>query len=246
MILVYVPAGTFAMGSTDGEDNEAPVHDVTLDAFWLDRTEVTNAQYAAFLNVEGNQTEGGVTWLEGDSESVLVEQSGGTFRAKSGYEDHPVAVVSWYGANAYCGWAGGRLPTEAEWEYAAGGPESRVYPWGDDQQQGYANCTESDCVDGLGLTAPVGSFPEGASWVGALNMAGNVWEWVTDWNHSKYYGTSPSNNPSGPSSGTSRVLRGGGWYDNWDRLRVAYRYGLSPDARTSGIGFRCVGGAPGQ
>ncbi len=246
MTMVYVPAGTFAMGSADGENREAPVHEVTLDAYWLDRTEVTNAQFAAFLNAEGNQTEGGVTWLLDDSDYMLIERSGETWRTKSGYEEHPVIEVSWYGAAAYCEWAGGRLPTEAEWEYAAAGPESRTYPWGDDQRQGYANCTESDCADGFEKTAPVGSFPEGASWVGALDMAGNVAEWVNDWHRDDYYSTSPLRNPSGPASGNFRGIRGGAWYFKWNTLRAADREYYDPDLRDDILGFRCVGGAPGN
>jgi hypothetical protein len=121
-VMVYVPAGEFEMGSTEGDSDEQPVHDVTLDGFWIDKHEVTNAQFAAFLNEKGNQEEGGTTWLELDSDDCLIEKSGEEFRPKSGYADHPVVEVSWYGAKAYAKWVGGQLPSEAEWEYAARGP----------------------------------------------------------------------------------------------------------------------------
>ncbi len=119
MVMVYVPGGTFQMGSDEDDSNEQPVHTVTLDAFWIDQTEVTNAQFAAFLNDQGNQTERGVTWLELESDYSLIEQTGDEYQPKSSYADHPVLEVSWYGANAYCQWAGVQLPTEAQWEYAA-------------------------------------------------------------------------------------------------------------------------------
>jgi formylglycine-generating enzyme required for sulfatase activity len=246
MIMVYVPAGTFAMGSTHGDSDETPVHNVTLDAFWLDQTEVTTEQYAAFLNSEGNQTEDGDIWVTTDGDFAVVERSGGTYRPRSGYWNRPVTDVGWYGARAYCVWVGGRLPTEAEWEYAAGGPESRIYPWGNAQRRGYANCGESICADGLEETAPVGSFPKGASWVGALDMAGNVWEWVADWYQSDYYSISVSTNPSGPLSGGTRVSRGGSWGDDWHALRATERLNPKPTVRSQFHGFRCAGDAPGQ
>ena len=126
MTMVYVPSGTFQMGSDEGDSDEQPVHAVTLDSFWIDQTEGPNAQYAMVLNNRGNQTEDGVTWLDVKDENCLVEQSEGEFQPKSNYADHPVIEVSWYGAAAYCEWTGGRLPTEAEWEYAARGEQSFV------------------------------------------------------------------------------------------------------------------------
>jgi len=133
MVQMYVPEGSFWIGSPGGEgqDDEHPQHEVYLDAFWIDRTEVTNAMYAAFLNEMGNQREGGVTWLDATAEDVLLERVGGEWRPLAGYEDHPVVEVSWYGAAVYCTWAERRLPTEAEWEKAArGGLEGAFYPWG--------------------------------------------------------------------------------------------------------------------
>ncbi len=237
MVMVYVPYGEFEMGSTQGDDDEEPVHSVALDAFWIDQTEVTNQQFVAFLKEEDNQDEGGATWLDLDDDDCLIEWSGGDFRPKSGYADHPVTEVTWYGARAYCAWADARLPTEAEWEYAARGPDGFIYPWGNsgptcDLTQ-YGGCS--------GRTVPVGSLPEGASWCEALDMAGNVWEWVADW-----YGDYPSGrqvNPTGSSSGEYRVLRGGSSYINPYNVRSATRYRDLPDSTNYYLGFRCARGS---
>jgi formylglycine-generating enzyme required for sulfatase activity len=255
-VMVYVPAGGFLMGSTDEDidtvvaecggcarevfTSEQPQHVVYLDAFWIDRTEVTNAQFAAFLSAQGNQTEGGVTWLDQQSESCLIEGWSGQFQPKSGYDQHPVVEVTWYGANAYCAWAGKRLPTEAEWEYAARGPDGDIYPWGNDPP----DCDratywgqDGGCVRGGTV---VGSYPSGASPYGALDMAGNVWEWVADWYQDDYYAQLPGRNPPGPDSGTYRIVRGGSWSSFAWRARTAYRYDHLPNDSISLIGFRCV------
>lgn len=239
MTMVYVPGGTFQMGSEDGDSDEQPVHEVTVDGFWLDQTEVTNAQFAAFLNERGNQTEGGVTWLDLEDEDCLIEQRGGDFESKSGYTDHPVIEVSWYGAAAYCEWADadGRLPTEAEWEYAARGEQGNKYPWGSADP----TCDLVQYGACLGRMVPVGSFPEGASWCDALDMAGNVWEWVGDW-----YGDYPSQsqvNPTGPGAGYSRVLRGGSWGNSAGVLRGANRHWYYPHYWYFNSGFRCARGS---
>jgi len=238
MVMVYVPGGTFQMGSTDGGDDEKPVHAVTLDSFWIDQYEVTNEQFAAFLNEQGNQTEGGATWLDLEDEDCLIEGEGGEYRPKSGYQDHPVIEVSWYGAQAYCEWAGGRLPTEAEWEYAARGPDGNTYLWGEAFECSRGNFYGESC-DGYERTAPVGSFEDGASWCGALDMAGNVWEWVVDW-YGEYLSTAQKN-PTGPEAGDYKVLRGGSWVTSPISVRSANRYGDIPDVRFGGVGFRCVG-----
>jgi formylglycine-generating enzyme required for sulfatase activity len=260
MVEVWVPGGAFQMGTTDDEaeaalqlcndlvgncsptwfDDEQPAHTVLVDDFWMDKTEVTNAHFAAFLNAQGNQTEEGATWLDlWDAES-LIALSGDAYRAEAGYEAHPVVEVTWYGARAYCEWIGGRLPTEAEWEYAARGPDGTIYPWGDVWVQNVANCAQDVCRDGYGTTAPVGSFPTGESWAGALDLAGNVWEWVADWYGLEYYAASPRDNPTGPASGEVRVLRGGSWYLDARRIRGAYRAGHTPESSDSDGGFRCV------
>ena len=243
MTMVYVPAGGFQMGSNESDlladDDEKPEHSVTLSAFWIDQTEVTNAQFVAFLNEQGNQKEADSTWLEIKDQDALIEQQGDTFQAKDRFTDHPAIEVSWYGAKAYCQWAGGRLPTEAEWEYAARGPEGLIYPWGNQFDDSLANC--SICDDNYLRTAPVGTFPAGASWVGALDMAGNVWEWTNDWYESQYYASSPEVNPQGFDGGTRKVLRGGSWNIIEARnLRAAYRFIVRPTVRHNIVGLRCV------
>ena len=224
---VYVPAGSFMMGSQAGFDNEGPVHEVTLDAFWLDRTEVTNAQYAACV------ADGACDPPENSS-----SYSRDSYYLNPEYADYLVIYVRWEDAAAYAEWAGGRLPTEAEWEYAARGPQSFVYPWGNQAITcDLANYwgKNGGCV---GDTSKVGDYPDGASWVGALDMAGNVWEWVNDWYNSDYYTRSSGLNPPGPESGEYRALRGGSWSDLDQDTRAAYRYGDDPINGGNDVGFR--------
>jgi formylglycine-generating enzyme required for sulfatase activity len=251
MMMVYVPGGEFEMGSMEGASDEPPEHTVALDGFWMDRTEVTNAQFAAFMNEQGNHVDGGGTWLQVEAEGSLIERIGEEYQPKSGFADHPVVEVSWFGAAAYCEWTGARLPTEAEWEYAARGPQGPIYPWGDKfdcsrgnfddetQMDGYVVPGGEGC-DGYERTAPVGSFPAGASWCRALDMAGNVWEWVGDWYDSDYYDRSTFRNPMGPSSGTDRVLRGGSYYVTQGHDRATNRNHYVPAARYDFLGFRCA------
>jgi len=236
MVQFYIPAGTFLMGSTD----EKPVHEVYMDAFWMDQHEVTNAQYAAFLNEVGNQEEGGVTWLDAGYGGVLIGKSDGEWVPNTGHEDHPVKKVSWYGARAYCEWAGRRLPTEAEWEKGArGGLTGMKYPWGDESPVftlGAANGARFNMFGGI--TLPVKSYaPNG---YGLYDMAGNVLEWAADWYDYEYYSSSPYENPQGPSDGEYRVLRGGSWRSGFYSLHVAYRDGYFPVIKTVLIGFRCA------
>jgi formylglycine-generating enzyme required for sulfatase activity len=246
--MVYVPAGEFTMGSDEYSD-EQPVHMVYLDAFYIDKTEVTNTQFAQFLSEQGNQEEGGVTWLDIGDEDCLISQSRGQYQPKSGYSDHPVIEVSWYGARAYCEWLGKRLPTEAEWEKAARGADGLIYPWGntfDGTKLNFADkntnfdWSDSNWDDGYADTAPVGSYPDGTSPYGALDMAGNVWEWVADWYDSGYYAASPESNPKGPASGDYRVIRGGSWGTSGARVRAASRLSRPPGGTGSDVGFRCA------
>jgi formylglycine-generating enzyme required for sulfatase activity len=254
MVMVYVPAGEFQMGSDmsdpDADEDEFPQHPVTLDSFWIDQTEVTNAQFAAFLNEQGNQTEGGVTWLDLENKDCLIKWLDGEYGPKSGYADHPVIMVSWYGAVAYCEWAGARLPTEAEWEYAARGPQGFIYPWGDDFDCSRGNFDDETQLDeyvvpggagcdGYMRTAPVRSFPDGTSWCKALDMVGNVWEWVADCHG--VYPSAAQANPTGPKEGDHKVLRGGGWGLNQRNVRAADRSYGTPIDRYDSVGFRCVG-----
>lgn len=236
MVMVYVPGGTFQMGSDAGFRDERPVHPVTLDAFWIDQTEVTNAQYALCV-ADGECAE-------------LSYADDSNFNG----DDYPVVGVSWDDAASYCAWAGAQLPTEAQWEYAARGEQGYIYPWGNDFDCSYGNFddeTEFDNYvvpggvgcDGHVRTAPVGSFLTGASWCDALDMAGNVWEWVADW-----YGDYPSGaqtNPTGPTDGSSKVMRGGSFDDFEPVLRASVRNYDTPTYHYY-IGFRCMGVAPGQ
>jgi formylglycine-generating enzyme required for sulfatase activity len=216
--MVHVPAGEFIMGS-DREDREQPVHTVYLDAFYIDETEVTNAQYRTCVEAGG---------CDAPSDTMLYDDAD--------YAQYPVVYVSWYDADAYCRWAGKRLPTEAEWEKAARGTDGRTYPWGEG-----IDCDHAQSFDCHGdEKVPVGSKPKGASPYGALDMAGNVQEWVADWYDSGYYSQSPGRNPPGPDSGKYRVVRGGRARNS---IRSAYRMNLPPGVLRSETGFRCVRGS---
>lgn len=223
IVMVYVASGTFQMGSTQGDDNEKPVHPVTLDGFWMDRTEVTNAQYA--LCVAAGRCTAPFPL------STLWAPDG--YYGSSQYADYPVLNVSWHEAMTYCTWAGGQLPTEAQWEYAARGVDGRTYPWGNSEpdcaKANYANCKNS--------TTRVGSYPLGASPFGVLDMAGNLWEYVADWYGN--YPAEPQVNPIGPASGTLWVLRGGSWNNGPEFARATNRETVM-DRRTHIFGFRCV------
>lgn len=252
--MVFVPSGVFEMGSMDDE-RARPAHIVALDDFWIDQTEVTNAMFSEFLNQMGNQIEDEIPWWEpgAGSRGVVyghILEHEGTFAVHSGYEDYPVIEVSWYGAAAYCSWVGGRLPTEAEWEFAARGPQSLIYPWGNAFDGSRVNYCDINCHyrwqdrtsdDGAATWTVVGSYPSGASWCGALDMVGNVWEWVADWWSGDYFANSPRDNPQGPDSGSLVVARGGSWFDEPPALRAFTRTGLTHSSyRMHWVGIRCV------
>jgi len=226
MTMMLIPQGEFRIGSADGKVDEQPVHRVHLDAFWMDQTEVTNAQYkeCAASGLCTNPSMGD-SFTRREYYTSDNEQ----------YADFPVIHVNWYQAEAYCKWAGGRLPTEAEWEAAARGTDARTYPMGDAVAKGSANYAGF-----VGDTTRVGSYPAGSSPYGVLDMAGNVWEWVSDWYDQDFYSQSPRRNPAGPPSGSSRVLRGGSWEDDTDLLRSANRNFNDPLISTETWGFRCV------
>ena len=241
--MIYVPGGEFLMGSTDAdrkaEADEKPAHTVYLDAFWIDKTEVTNTQYVQFLNALGEYrgTCGGHDCVETtveDKDSHILHQEG-RYVVESGFEDHPVIEMTWYGAQAYCEWAGVRLPTEAEWEKAARGVDGRLYPWGNDAP----DCGRAQYADCSGMTVPVGSKPTGPSPYGVLDMAGNVWEWVSDWYDPAFYGSSPARNPQGPDSGERKVFRGGSWGYLPKFIRTTERARNRPSYAGFNIGFRC-------
>lgn len=259
--MLLIPAGEFQMGSHDGSGDEKPVHTLYTDAFYMDKYEVTNAQYARFLNESRNVRDTHEKYgrkVRNSDRKILIYTDGNspiekvedTFVLKAGYENYPVHVT-WFGAAAYAHHYGKRLPTEAEWEKAArGGLAGKKYPWGDAEPDG-TQCNFADrntsggwlgewsdrnANDGYTGTAPVGCYtPNG---YGLYDMAGNVWEWCSDWYG--YYPRSYVKSPVGSDSGTRRVLRGGSWNNIPDHLRVTYRYSRGPEDSTSYIGFRCA------
>jgi formylglycine-generating enzyme required for sulfatase activity len=232
---ILIPAGSFQMGCDSSNPAEScnsweqPLHTVTLSTYTIDKYEVTNARYQACV------TAGGCT-VPGSVDSSKRSPYYGT----STYADYPVLNVDWFQANAFCAWAGKRLPTEAEWEKAArGSSDTRKYPWGNSAP----DCTKTNYDSCVGDTSRVGSYPSGASPYGVMDMAGNVDEWVQDWYDSSYYSVSPSNNPQGPETGTYRVLRGGSWvsFDFVGDVRSALRSVLPPrPLDLDSNGFRCV------
>lgn len=243
MVLLYVPAGNFIMGSDKDEylakPDEHPQHQVYLDAFWIDQTEVTNAMFAAFLNEAGNQEVDGKYWLNLRLSDPKFVQEEGVWLPQAGFENHPVVNVTWHGAKAYCAWASRRLPTEAEWEKAARGTEGSLYPWGDDGPTcERANYDDADCL--LRQSVPVGSYPEGKSPYGALDMSGNAWEMVSDYYAADYYAKSPENNPTGPIEGESHAVRGGSFFAHSYDVRPARRADSPSTGSAPYIGFRCA------
>ena len=276
MVFVPVPAGEFEMGSTEEEvdaalalcnasrgncergwfADEQPQHTVSLDAYWIGQTEVTNAQFQQFVDAGGYAAE---RYWSAEGWQVRSDEGWGGPRCLEDENfnapDQPVVCVSWYEAEAYTRWlseasgAAIRLPTEAEWEKAARGTDGRIFPWGDEFDGNRLNFCDVNCEydwkdetydDGYTYTAPVGSYPEGASPYGALDMAGNVWEWVNDWYQEDYYSQSPGSNPQGPATGESRVLRGGSWYRDDYLVRSARRDYVFPGLWIGDVGFRCV------
>lgn len=252
---VWVPAGCFKMGSDPTKDSQAqsdeePAHDVCITkGYWLDVYDVTNAAFDAFVKVGGYTTDGywsadGLKWKQSGS----ISGPNTSCSQYSSDSQQPRVCVNWYEAEAYANWRTTtatdgtlyRLPTEAEWEYAARGPESPIYPWGNTFDKSKANTIEA----GPGKTTTVGSYPAGASWVGAQDMVGNVFQWVADWSDANYYGNAPKNDPTGPTSGQSRVLRGGSWDNNQRGARSAYRNDYDPGGQFSVVGFRVVGVVP--
>ena len=226
----WIPAGTFFMGCTPGDaacDADEPRHRVTLSrGFWLMTTEVTVGQYRAFAEATGRTMLAAPPFAQGD--------------------DHPVVYATWEKARDYCAWAGERLPSEAEWEYAArGGAPQAIFPWGNSIGRERANYGAERCCEGRAEgadrwveTAPVGSFS--ANGFGLFDMAGNVREWCADWYAPRYYETSPSADPTGPETGRGRVNRGGSWYDDPSFLRVSLRDRAGPDIDADILGFRCA------
>ena len=280
--MVLIPGGEFLMGTNETighpADGEGPAHTVRLKPFYLDRTAVSTAAFAAFIDATGYVTEAERYGWSFVFAGLLPDDAGptrgvaaapwwrqvygadwrrpeGPRSATDGREDHPVVHVSWNDADAYCHWAGKRLPTEAEWEYAArGGLEQQRFPWGNEETPGgvhHCNIWHGEfprmntLADGYLGAAPVGAFPPNG--YGLYNMVGNVWEWCSDWMSPTYYQTSPIDDPRGPSDGTHRVMRGGSYLCHRSycyRYRVAARGSNTPDSATGNLGFRCARDAP--
>ncbi len=246
MNMVYVPSGNFLMGSSAGAGgvDEYPEHTVYLSGYWIDQTEVTNAMFSEFVRETGYLTEAD---QNGTSNLFLsgswVNISGADWQhpkgpdsSLTGVEDHPVVHVSWNDAAAYCQWAGRSLPTEAQWEKAARGTDGLTYPWGNEPPSSdLANYTQN-----VWDTTVVGSYNSGASPYGALDMAGNVWEWVSDNYGQDYYSSQDSwSDPQGPTSGDYCVLRGASWVNYGNGLRTSNRSWASPSHTSISVGFRC-------
>ena len=238
--MATIPAGPFTMGSDTGPADERPAHQVHLSAFAIDRTAVTNAQFAMFLNAVGPINAQGERLFDVDDRDARIHRLGGQWTADSGFEAHPVVEVSWFGARDYCAWQGKRLPTEAEWEKAARGTDGRSYPWGENPP----DRTRAQFNAGWNETMPVGSFPDGASPYGLLDLAGNVWEWVSSayLPYPYQHGDGREDLKAGPVRGT----RGGGHDSPPEELTTTQRgRNLSRHFRAGhhNIGFRCAGEA---
>jgi formylglycine-generating enzyme len=281
--MVRLDGGIFLMGAEDGkgfkEDGEGPVRKVRLNPYWIDRCAVTNDEFARFANETGYTTEaerfgwsfvfyqfvprgaekhvkgaaGGAPWWRA-VEGACWHRPEGPGSDVEDRPDHPVVHVSWYDAVAYCDWSGKRLPTEAEWEYAArGGLKQRRFPWGNTltpNREHRCNIwqgkfpTKNTAEDGYVGTAPTESFPPNG--YGLYNVSGNVWEWCSDWFNATFHVRGPRENPTGPPTGTAKVIRGGSYLCHksyCNRYRVAARSSNTPDSSTGHIGFRCAANA---
>ena len=213
-----IPGGTVAMGAADGQDDERPVRPVTLTPFLLHEREVTWAQFRRYAAATGaTPPPPPRSWQPSAAE--------------------PVVNVTWAEADAYCRWAGGRLPTEAEWEYAARGPDARRYPWGDRWDPARTNSMQPE--DGFAEASPAGAFPSGASPFGVLDLAGNVWEWTADW-YGERRSSAAVTDPTGPAGGMEKVQKGGSFRFPPEDLRGANRFAELPTIRSEDTGFRCA------
>jgi formylglycine-generating enzyme required for sulfatase activity len=234
-IMVLIPAGEFWMGSDDGEGSpdEHPKHKVYLDDYYIEKYELTNAQYKKFCDAKGIEYPQVPGWEGMDDYFVK-------------FLDYPALSMDWDQAVAYAAWVGKRLPTEAQWEKAARGPDAFKYPWGSAEPDsgGVYRCNyipgADTSADAHKYAAPVGSYANGMSPYGLYDMAGNALEWCSDWHDGTYYGRSPERNPAGPDSGTDRICRGGSWRTGAKEVRCANRYYYEPSVRCTCVGIRCV------
>lgn len=235
---VNVPGGTFQMGSNDGNGNEQPIHTVTISSFEIAKFEITNGQYCEFLNnigCNGNGSHNGTEYIYMDDSECQINYNSNQFVPKNGKTDFPVIDVSWYGANAFALWTGGRLPTEAEWEYAARGgnnSDGNIYSGSNTVGDVAWYSSNSNNTHQIGTKAP--------NELGIYNMSGNVQEWCNDWFDANYYSNSPQNNPQGPSNGIYRIIRGGSWNHIAVNCRVANRNMSVPNNPSISGGFRIV------
>jgi formylglycine-generating enzyme required for sulfatase activity len=220
-----VPASEFIMGSDKGEIDEKPFHYVYLEAYYIDKYEMTNEFYSACVDA-------GICEQPKKTNSDTRD----SYYGNSMYSDYPVIYVDWNMAKTYCEWREAQLPTEAQWEKASRGTDGRTYPWGEDIDKTYANYDNNADGD----TTAVGSYEKGKSIYGVYDMAGNVWEWVTDWYSENYYQNSPPKNPSGPDTGKERVMRGGAWDYFDEHARASDRQYDAPSSNNNSFGFRCA------
>ncbi len=254
--MILIPAGEFEMGQDADQsfascqilfepykefmkcnlswfEDEEPVHTIHLDDYYIDKYEVTTADYQVCVQA-------GVC----DQPEKTSSKTHDEYYGNPEYADYPVIYVNWFDANTFCEWRGARLPTEAEWEKAARGTDGRIYPWGDNFDEGLGNF----CIPGENKysdTAPVGSYPDDASPYGVMDMAGNVFEWVADWFKYDYFSNSPSENPQGPSDGTHRVMKSCNWScDYTPSIRASDRFWRFPDYGEYNYGFRCATSSP--
>lgn len=259
--MILIPAGEFEMGQNpdtgleecqklfepwpnregkkckrNGFEDEEPVHLVYLDDYYIDKFEVTTADYQLCVEVGAC-----------DPPKSSSTYSHEDYYRNPKFADYPVVYISWFDAKSFCEWRGSRLPTEAEWEKSARGTDGRIYPWGNSFDGSIGNFCDRDYefIDGFKDNSPVGYYPEGTSPYGVMDLAGNAWEWVADWYGFNYFSSSPGENPQGPPDGSQRVLKGGtrrceGFYD----VRAADRIGWFPEFKYDYIGFRCAVSSP--
>jgi formylglycine-generating enzyme required for sulfatase activity len=274
--MIKIPAGPFQMGLTEDQaakvldfckkyrtdcreewfDDEQPAKKIFLKEYFIDKHEVSIEEYVGFLNHHGNSC-GNEPCFTDLAQEYFVRKKGNRYTFVKAYRGVPITDVTWKGAEAYCKWAGKRLPTEAEWEKAARGTDGLLFPWGDTWDDSRANFCDLQCPgewkeyakplgamklpdDQNSRGAPVDSFHQGASPYGVLHMAGNAWEWVSDYYVEGAYKMMPDENPTGPALGKSHVLRGGGWNASPLELRASARYVESPGMATGARGFRCA------
>jgi len=227
-LMLLIPAGEFFMGSDEGSNDAKPERKVSLDGFYIDKYEVTFAQFYAFIGSTGHRK----PRLAGYLSSSVTEDLPLFLKPLN-----PVVGVSWYDAVDYCRWMGKRLPTEAEWEKAARGADRRKWPWGNEERSDYANLLGDD---GALYTAPVNHFTRDVSPYGVYDLAGNVMEWVADWYDQDSYRTLPVSNPVGVLYGEHRIIRGASWNDSIKRAQTSIRFKMYPEYRDVTIGFRCA------